>query len=797
MPTIVPESARPVGPVDLVLDLSEGLTALLDFIGAEAGWIGLIAEDGRLTFPVRQGEFPDAWLDLQMGLAGSWGFGMRAGPTLLNDLSALNVLGAPAMSNLLSCPLSLADGRPTGQLAAANKRGGFTSHDASVIQGIAHWIGRRAARAGEAGTSASAATAILPRNTFDRLADGVLVFDETGRLLFANAAWLQWTGYQPDELLGRDAPFPFWIKHDSLVQLGLTAPWALAALPFRRRDDVPFWCRVESVAEDLNGRNLTVAILRRVPAPQSTQSSSPRRDKGAPATAPAPVDLPFAAALTDRQGRVVWANDRFCQEIAPSTAVVGTLLRDRFSGISSAALQAVAEQVAAQEGGRIGRLILEPIGPRDRTKALVAFWTTLALPTGTGFFFGFSEDWAELGSPDAWAMDPVRLLRQPIGENLALLLTAGGEVAFWDERWQRRTGLAERDLTGVPVEVVLDWLFPRQIDRDRVADFMQQTGRPAGQFILDVTASDGARASLCTFIPLPKTDSRRWLLLVGDPDNACGLHASARTFLRGLAQLVSHFVLTPQGLAESALERADLTPEMVRLFEQIVQHCQGMGRLLNALQDLAAGGLPSAEEVSLPALVREFLHESASSEASTRFQVRADPPEHGFAVRANRRMLKTVLGHLFDNARQALSRDEPGHIAVSVFETAEFVGCSITDNGEGLPTDDWPLLLAPFTSTKGPFARDARHAALDAVGLGLSVCRHLLALHGGRIELRSPPEGGTSALFFLPRAQTAIGPRSPGDPIPVRTDAPSEAGGPHAVPDSTPAPSSSTPHRGK
>src|SRR5262249_34410998 len=101
--------------------------------------------------------------------------------------------------------------------------------------------------------------------------------------------------------------------------------------------------------------------------------------------------------------------------------------------------------------------------------------------------------------------------------------------------------------------------------------------------------------------------------------------------------------------------------------------------------------------------------------------------------------------------------------------------------GEGLPTEDPTLPLAPFFSTKGPFARDAAHAAQEATGLGLTVSQHLLLLHGGNLELRADPKGGTTATIVLPRGD--LSPTSEGGatlgPECVRGDVPKPAPGPH------------------
>src|SRR5262245_3309283 len=135
MTTVVPEIGGFQGPEDVAAFLGEVLDALLEFTGAAAGWIGLTGPDGRLTFPVRRGDFPEAWLTLQQGQGNPvWGFEVREGCTLLND--SLPSLGEPPLHNLLPYRL-VVGGAPRGQIVLANKLYGFTSHDALVVQALA------------------------------------------------------------------------------------------------------------------------------------------------------------------------------------------------------------------------------------------------------------------------------------------------------------------------------------------------------------------------------------------------------------------------------------------------------------------------------------------------------------------------------------------------------------------------------------------------------------------------------------------------------------------------------------
>jgi PAS domain S-box-containing protein len=773
MPT--PEPVRAGGPDDPDRSTGEALEGLLEFTGATAGWVGLRDAAGRLAFPARRGAVPDDWLRLQRAEGGVWGFAVREGPTLLNDLRGLTPLGVAGLENLLSCPLG-PPAAPRGHVVLANKPHGFTSHDAAVLQGVAHLLARRLER------PAAAVPEDLLHRVVDRVGTGVLVVDAHGTLVFANAAWLAWTGFTPDEIAGKPAPFPFWLSHRELAGEGARPGGPPAgALPFRRRDNSVFWCRVETLGGDAGGPGLTAALLHPVSAAAPTA-------RGGPAALPVRLEgLPFGVALTDRAGRVLWTNaaaDRLLPRAAP-----GGLLRERVDAPSAAALERLARDPARAEAGRMGFLALHAAG-----RPVTAFWLAVDLPDGPGFLYALTD--AD-GFPATDAPGEVRSAGPPAVDWLAVLLHPGAEVAFWDERWERLTGLSGADLGGVRGELVLDWLFPRQRDRNLVADWLHDPRRRGGQAVLEVLTRTGGRPMLCTFLPVVRSaaDGRRehWLLLAGESELFAGPGTPSlgfvRQFARGLGVLLNHYLNVPVGLAEMALDRTDLPTDTAGWFQQILDSCQRATRLLTALDDLAADKPGETAAVSLAALVREFLDELPES-ARRGYELKAELNDAGATVRVNRRMLRTVLKHLFDNARDALASAGRRQIEVRVEATDEAVRCEFRDTGEGLPVDDWTLPLTPFFSTKGAFARDPAHVAQEAAGLGLTVSQHLLALQGGHLELRSAPGEGTTAALVLPRAPVpAAEPTAVHPSDTLRQDRPARPPGPHARPVPTPPPS--------
>ncbi|MEJ7600520.1 MAG: sensor histidine kinase [Kofleriaceae bacterium] len=105
--------------------------------------------------------------------------------------------------------------------------------------------------------------------------------------------------------------------------------------------------------------------------------------------------------------------------------------------------------------------------------------------------------------------------------------------------------------------------------------------------------------------------------------------------------------------------------------------------------------------------------------------------------------LQQILVNLVQNASQAMtdgktpggtitiaSRPEPGGIATAI---------TVSDDGPGIPPTDRNRVFDPFFTTK---------AAGVGTGLGLAVCKHLIATAGGSIEVGDAP-GGRGAEFRL------------------------------------------------
>jgi PAS domain-containing protein len=772
--------------------LNELLAGVMEYTGALAGWVGLHQADGRIYFPLALGEFPRDWLGKQQGKESIWGFTFQEeSPTLVNDLAQLPGIKGTPLKSVLSCPV-FKDGKTAGQIVLANKPGGFQSPDALVLQMVAHLIGRHLLTSQESkATNRSAIEEYC--KTLESLEEGVIAVEPGGEILFVNTAFLEWSGFDTSDLVGCLPPYPFWISHRALYTIAREYAAQTESLgseplllPFRRKDDTVFWCFLKSSAVEISGRSISLVFAKEA-------STSLHVSRNQTVDLPAETflknvvaNLPFAAAICDSQGRLEWTNKSFEELILSPTPSIGRNLGDFFGSDPSKGL---ADLLTLQVDPRttFGQVTLVPLQPQEGDAPVAAYWIKAELSGRHCYVFYFRENENSHSAPKMEAPAEAIARSNSTGPTLVLGVVPGQEINYWDRHWEELTGLNKSDLLGVPSELVLDWLIPNQADRDVVADLFHHRPGQSRSMVLDILTPHGSSPFACTWLPVQSISGEScWIVLLEEVKQASAakqIHVPqfGRSFVRGLSQLLNHHLLKVMDLAERGMAQADLSTSVMNSFEQILDACQRFAKLLDHLECLALVAASDLKVVSLNDLIREFIQEQAGRIHALNYELVLDLFPEESQVRVVPRLVKTVLKHLLTNAEQALATSPTKRIAISVIRRKDDLICSIADTGEGLPTDNWPVLLNPFVSTKGAFARETSAAALEATGLGLTVSQHLLKLQGGRLELCKGPEGGAVASFSLPcvspQAGQPIGVGGPKES--VRADLGEKVHGPH------------------
>jgi two-component system, NtrC family, nitrogen regulation sensor histidine kinase NtrY len=116
------------------------------------------------------------------------------------------------------------------------------------------------------------------------------------------------------------------------------------------------------------------------------------------------------------------------------------------------------------------------------------------------------------------------------------------------------------------------------------------------------------------------------------------------------------------------------------------------------------------------------------------FESRVAPPS--IVLHADERLVGQILINLLRNALQAMDQVTKKHIRLSAFQMDDQVRISVTDNGKGIPPELLDSVFVPFYTTRN-----------EGSGIGLSLSREIMKLHGGGIRVYSEP--GRETTFTL------------------------------------------------
>lgn len=237
---------------------------------------------------------------------------------------------------------------------------------------------------------------------------------------------------------------------------------------------------------------------------------------------------------------------------------------------------------------------------------------------------------------------------------------------------------------------------------------------------------------------------------------------------------VSHELRAPLGsirLLAEGLERGTLSGESAQkeYFRLIGQETRRLGALVENVLDFSRieQGRKQYEmgPTDLAALVRDTV-KLAERSASTRDLLldlvglpenSSGSGEPGWEIEADGRAIQQALVNLIDNATKHAPAGSRIEVRVDASNLSPdvgdgFVDVSVSDSGPGIPEEDHERIFEPFYRRGSELRRET-----EGVGIGLSIVRHILESHGGRVLVVSSPGQGATFTLRLPRGKRSVG----------------------------------------
>lgn len=233
------------------------------------------------------------------------------------------------------------------------------------------------------------------------------------------------------------------------------------------------------------------------------------------------------------------------------------------------------------------------------------------------------------------------------------------------------------------------------------------------------------------------------------------LHQAGMAELKDVVATLAHDLRTPIGALRTTAEMlswkaSELPPEVGSGLERLVSLSIHLSETVTDVADafLCEDADQLRESWRDFDLVHECAHACDLVRATLRDGTRLEcATDERVSMRGNPAGIRRLLVNLLSNSLRA-TRNGVIQVRVQRAEDPAFVLAIVQDSGDGIPPTLLPHLGEPIMLCSGA---SEKSRSVHGAGLGLAICRRIVAYHGGRMLVETCPGKGTTVMVWLRR----------------------------------------------
>ncbi|HEX7812224.1 MAG TPA: PAS domain S-box protein [Burkholderiales bacterium] len=340
--------------------------------------------------------------------------------------------------------------------------------------------------------------------------------------------------------------------------------------------------------------------------------------------------------------------------------------------------------------------------------------------------------------------------------------TLDGRITSWNNSAERLFGYSAAEAIGKPITLIIP---PDRLDEERTILERLRRGEKIEHYetVRATKTGDAIEISL-TISPLMDREGR----IVGASKVARDIsarkraEAAAQAAQQSLAEgdrrkdhflaMLAHELRNPLAPLRNSLEMMKRAPDNAAVFEtaktMMDRQLAHVERLVDDLLDMARINqdrlLLRKQQVDLVAVIHQVVEGIRPSAEASMQQLDVTLPAEPIYLDADPVRIAQIFANLLSNAVKYTPRG--GRISLTAWLQGPSVTVSVKDTGLGIPGDMLDGIFDMFAQVKRPGEQPQ-----SGLGIGLSLARRLILMHGGRVQaLSNGPDSGSEFLVSLP-----------------------------------------------